>query len=164
VVLKAPVDARLSVEGQNIQRTAAEQTFRTPALETGYAYTYTFKAELVRDGKPVSYTKQIQVRAGNTIEADFTKLTTEGKDTARVTVKLPADARLYVDDVLCPLTSDTRSFNTPELPAGKSYFYDLKAEVVRDGKKRVATQHVLVEAGKLVTVEFKDLPALTASR
>lgn len=164
VVLKAPVDARLTVEGQTIQRTSAQETFLTPELEQGSSYTYTFKAEIVRDGKPVSFTKQIQVRAGQTSEADFTKLTTEGKDTARVTVKLPADARLYVDDVLCPLTSATRSFNTPELPAGKSYFYNLKSEVVRDGAKRITTKRVVVEAGKQVTVDFKDVPVQAASR
>ncbi len=79
------------------------------------------------------------MRAGQTSAADFTKLTTQGKDAARVTVKLPADARLYVDGVPCPLTSATRSFDTPELDAGRSYYYTLKAEVVRDGETHAAT-------------------------
>jgi uncharacterized protein (TIGR03000 family) len=164
VVLKAPVDARLSVEGQTIQRTSAQATFRTPDLEPGSAYTYTFKVEVVRDGQPTAYTKQVKVRAGYVSEADFTKLAAEGKDAAQVTVKLPSDARLYVDDVLCPLTSATRRFNTPELQAGRSYYYNLKAEIVRDGEKRTATKRVVVEAGKEVTVEFKDLPVQSVSR
>jgi uncharacterized protein (TIGR03000 family) len=164
VVLKAPANVQLSVEDRIIPRTANEETFRTPELEQGYSYTYTFKAHVVRDGKTVAYTKQVKVRAGQISTADFTKLATEGKDTARVTVKLPTDARLYVDDVLCPLTSSTRSFNTPELDAGRKYYYTLKAEVVRDGETRAATQRVLVEAGKQVTVEFKDLPVQTVSR
>lgn len=164
VVLKAPVDVQLSVEGRAIPRTASEETFRTPALEPGSSYTYTFKARVLRNGKAVSYTKQVKVRAGQISTADFTKLASEGKDTARVTVKLPSDARLYVDGVLCPLKSTTRSFNTPELNAGQRYYYSLKAEVMRDGEKRSATQSVLVEAGKQVTVEFKDLPVQTVSR
>jgi uncharacterized protein (TIGR03000 family) len=164
VVLKAPVSARLSVEGQTIQRTSAQETFRTPALEPGSSYTYTFQIEVVRDGKPIAYTKQVKVRAGRVSEADFTKLAAEGKDAARVVVKLPADARLYVDDVLCPLTSPTRSFDTPELVAGRSYYYNLKAEVVREGVKRTATRRVVVEAGKQVTVEFKDMPVQAVSR
>ena len=121
-------------------RSAAEETFRTPELEPGSSYTYTFKAEVVREGKTVAFTKQVKVRAGQTSEADFTKLATEGKDVARVTVKLPADARLYVDDVLCPLTSTTRSFNTPELEAGRPYYYTLKAEFVNDGQTRKTRQ------------------------
>jgi len=164
VVLKAPTDVRLSVEGQIIARTAAEETFRTPELEANASYTYTFKAEVVRAGKTVAFTKQVKVRAGQTSEADFTKLTTVGKDVARVTVKLPADARLYVDNVLCPLTSETRSFNTPELEAGRPYYYTLKAEFVHDGQTRPKTQRVVVEAGKQVTVEFKDTPVQAVSR
>jgi uncharacterized protein (TIGR03000 family) len=164
VIVKAPTDVQLSVEGRDIARTASEQSFRTPDLEPGYSYTYTFKARVVRDGKTVAYSKQVKVRAGQTSSADFTKLTKEGKDSARLTVKLPADARLYVDGVLCPLTSTTRSFDTPELDAGQSYYYTLKAEVVRDGETRASKKRVLVEAGKQITVEFKDLPVQTASR
>lgn len=164
VVVKAPADVQLSVEEQVLPRTANEETFRTPELEPGYSYTYTFKASVVRDGKRVAYNKQVKVRAGQTSLADFTKLTTQGKDSANVTVKLPADASLYVDGVLCPLTSASRSFSTPELNAGQSYYYTLKAEVVRGGEKHAASQRVLVEAGKQVIVEFKDLPVQTASR
>jgi uncharacterized protein (TIGR03000 family) len=164
VVLKAPLGVQLSVEGNAIPRTAAEQAFRTPDLEPGYGYTYTFKASVAREGKTVSYIKQVQVRAGEVSEADFTKLTTQGKDTATVTVKLPSDARLYVDGVQCPLTSSTRSFDTPDLNAGQRYYYTLKAEVVREGETRVATRRVTLEAGKQVTVEFKDLTVQTASR
>ena len=164
VIVKAPADVQLSVEDRVLARTANEETFRTPELEPGYSYTYTFKARVVHDGKTVAYTKQVKVRAGQTSSADFTKLTTEGKDTAGVTVKLPADARLYVDGVLCPLTTASRSFDTPELNAGQSYYYTLKAEVVRAGKKHANSQRVLVEAGKQVTVEFKDLTVQTASR
>ena len=164
VVLKAPADVQLSIEGQNIPRTTSEETFRTPELEPGSSYTYTIKATVVRDGKTVAFTKQVKVRAGQTSEADFTKLTVEGKDVARVTVKLPAEARLYVDGVACPLTSAVRSFDTPELEAGRTYYYTLKAEVVQDGAKRTATKRVVVEAGKQVTVEFQDLPVAAASR
>jgi uncharacterized protein (TIGR03000 family) len=165
VVVKAPVDVQLSVDERVLPRTANQETFRTPELEAGYSYTYTFKARVVRDGKTVSYAKQVKVRAGQTSVADFTKLTSEGKDTAQVTVKLPAEARLYIDDVPCPLTSASRTFTTPDLNAGQSYYYTLKAEVVRGGgKPQTASQRVLVEAGKQVTVEFKDLMVKTASR
>jgi uncharacterized protein (TIGR03000 family) len=164
VMLKAPAGAQLSVEGRAIPRTAIEQTFRTPDLEPGYAYTYTFRADAVIEGRPVAFTKSVRVQSGEIAEADFTKLLTEGKDVAKVTVKLPSDARLYVDNVVCPLSSDTRTFNTPELEVGRSYFYTLKAEVVRDGEKRTRSTRVVVEAGKDVTVEFKDLPVQSVSR
>jgi uncharacterized protein (TIGR03000 family) len=164
VVVKAPAGVQLSVEDRDLPRTVGEQAFRTPELEPGYAYTYTFKARVVREGKTVSYTKQVRVRAGESATADFTKLATEGKDAAKITVKLPADARLYVDGTLCPLTSELRTFTTPELDAGQKYYYTLKAEVVRGGETRTSRKRVIVEAGKDVTVEFTDLPLQTVSR
>lgn len=164
VVVKAPAGVQLSVEDRDLPRTSGEQAFRTPELKPGYLYTYNFKARVVRDGKTVSYTKQLRVRAGESATADFTKLAAEGKDSARITVKLPADARLYVDGELCPLTSDTRSFTTPELVAGQKYYYALKAEVVRGGESRTARKRVIVEAGKDVAVEFTELPLQTVRR
>jgi len=164
VVVKAPADVQLSVEDRDLPRTAGEQAFRTPELKPGYVYTYNFKARVVRDGKTVAYTKQVKVRAGESATADFTKLAAEGKDSARITVKLPADARLYVDGRLCPLTSDTRSFTTPELAADQKYYYTLKAEVVRGGETRTARKRVIVEAGKDIAVEFTELPLQTVSR
>jgi uncharacterized protein (TIGR03000 family) len=164
VIVKAPINVQLSVEERNIPRVANEQSFRTPELEPGSSYTYTFKARVNRNGNEIVYTKQIKVKAGHSTTADFTKLAAEGKDTAQITVKLPSDARLYVEDVLCPLTSATRSFETPALDAGQRYYYTLKAEVVRDGQKRTARKRVVVEAGKEITVEFADLPLRTVSR
>jgi uncharacterized protein (TIGR03000 family) len=165
VIVKAPANVQLSVEGRTLPRSAGEEAFRTPNLQAGYVYTYTFKANAVRDGQPVVYTKEVKVSAGQSLTADFTKLISEGKDTARVTVKLPSDARLYVDNVLCPLTSTTRSFDTPALDVGRKFYYTLKAEVVRDGVMQTKDKRVVVEAGKEVTVEFAELPSVqTVSR
>ncbi len=84
---------------------------------------------------------------------------------ARITVRLPADARLYVDNVVCPLTSGTRSFNTPALEPGRDFYYTLRAEVVRDGRTRRETQRVIVSSGREVSVAFRSFdPVATASR
>ncbi len=84
---------------------------------------------------------------------------------AHVVIKLPADARLFVDDQPCPLTSDTRSFDTPELRPGEVYFYTIRAEVVRNGKPVTASRRATLRAGKETVVEFGDLaPRLTAGR
>jgi uncharacterized protein (TIGR03000 family) len=84
---------------------------------------------------------------------------------ARITVYLPADAQLYVDNVFCPLTSSTRSFPTPPLQPGREFYYTLRAEVLRDGQTRVQSQRVVVGAGRQVSVEFNDFgPVRTAQR
>jgi uncharacterized protein (TIGR03000 family) len=82
---------------------------------------------------------------------------------ARVTVRLPADARLYVNGVACPLTSDTRSFVTPRLRPGQRYAYTLRAEVRREGRTVAETRRVNVAAGRRVRVNFDFSPQLTAT-
>jgi uncharacterized protein (TIGR03000 family) len=83
---------------------------------------------------------------------------------ARVTVRLPADARLFINGELCPLTSSTRSFNTPTLQPGKEYSYTLRMEVTRNGVRRVQTQRVAFSAGRQVTVDFNDAAPLRTAR
>ncbi len=83
--------------------------------------------------------------------------------TGHVTVRLPADARLYVDDVACPLTSATRSFNTPALEPGRQYYYTLKAEVTRDGRVASESKRVIVQAGQEASVDFGDLRTVRAA-
>jgi uncharacterized protein (TIGR03000 family) len=69
---------------------------------------------------------------------------------------LPADAKLYVDDRLMQTTSERRAFNSPRLEAGQTYYYILRAEVVRDGQTLSDTKRVLVHAGEVVQASFRD--------
>lgn len=163
VVVQAPLDVTITVNGQATNRTATEQTFTSPALEPGETYAYLFRAEATRNGRTVTRTQRVSVRAGEESRVDFTDMNSGGSP-ARVRVKLPADADLYVDGVQVPLTSDVRSFQTPKLEAGRSYYYTLKADVVRDGRTVSATKRITVEPGKETNVEFANLPELAARR
>jgi uncharacterized protein (TIGR03000 family) len=80
-----------------------------------------------------------------------------------VTVRLPADAKLFVDGVACPLTSDTRSFATPALQPGQRYFYTMRVELVRDGVTQSDSQRVVLEAGQASNVTFPTAATATAS-
>ena len=75
-------------------------------------------------------------------------------DVARITVRLPADAKLFVDNSLCPLTSEVRSFATPKLEPGKKYYYTMRAEVVQNGQTVMKSQRVTMTAGQQVNVDF----------
>jgi uncharacterized protein (TIGR03000 family) len=77
---------------------------------------------------------------------------------AYLNVSLPADAKLSIDNRATTSTSASRSFVTPDLPAGQSYIYTLKAEVVRDGKVETITKAVVVKSGQTTSVSL-DLPA-----
>jgi uncharacterized protein (TIGR03000 family) len=85
-------------------------------------------------------------------------------DTARITVRLPAEARLYIDGNLVPLTSDTRTFSTPALERGRRYFYTMRMEIDRDGQPASESRRVIVAAGERVDVNFNTPATATAQR
>jgi uncharacterized protein (TIGR03000 family) len=77
---------------------------------------------------------------------------------ARVNVKMPANAKLYVDGQLTSTSSQAvRSFKTPALPVGQDFYYTMRMEVERGGQTISDTKQVIVRAGATVEASF-DLP------
>jgi uncharacterized protein (TIGR03000 family) len=154
------------VDGQETPRNAVEESFTTPDLEPGRSYQYVFTAEAVRDGKTVTRTKRVTVQAGRMSEADFSEMSDNqgAADVAKVTVRVPQDAKVYVDGVVCPIESGKSTFETPKLQAGRQYFYTIKAEMVRDGQNVSESRRVIVQAGKSTSVEFKEISNVQAAR
>jgi uncharacterized protein (TIGR03000 family) len=165
VIVQVPADAQLYIDGMQAPLTSATRSFITPDLRQGQDYVYTLKAVVDRNGEKKERTEKVFVRAGQESRVDLRNLDGTQTGPARVTVKVPEDARLFVDNVACPLTSTVRSFETPALEQGKSFAYNLRAEVTRNGKTMTESRKVLVEAGKTVEVEFKNFAAVeTVSR
>jgi uncharacterized protein (TIGR03000 family) len=71
IVVNLPADAKLMVDNQPTTSTSARRVFTSPALTGDQDYTYTFKAELTREGKTESVTKIVNVRAGETTNVDI---------------------------------------------------------------------------------------------
>jgi uncharacterized protein (TIGR03000 family) len=83
---------------------------------------------------------------------------------ARLTIELPTDAKLYVDGTATKGEGPTRNFHTPDLPAGQTFYYELKAELVVDGKTVTESKQVLVRAGDTLTETFPKVVAAAAAR
>jgi uncharacterized protein (TIGR03000 family) len=71
IVVTLPADARLTVDGNATSSTSEVRTFVTPALQTGSDYVYTLQAEVVRDGRTLTETQVVTVRAGETTNVPF---------------------------------------------------------------------------------------------
>lgn len=78
-------------------------------------------------------------------------------DRARVIVQVPADAKLYIDGHAMKTSSTRRVFSTPQLQPGQAYYYEVRAEVEREGQRLVETQRVILRPGQQVTASFTDL-------
>jgi uncharacterized protein (TIGR03000 family) len=84
------------------------------------------------------------------------------KAPGKVSISLPADARLTFNGVVAAGTGDSRTFVTPDLESGRDYEYVLTAEVVRAGQTMTATERVIVRAGSVTEVALA--PAATVSK
>jgi uncharacterized protein (TIGR03000 family) len=85
------------------------------------------------------------------------------KKPASIELELPADATLFVDGRAVPGSGAKRSFATPELPAGRSYYYDMAAEILVDGTPVRQELRVHVAAGETLQHSFGDLIAKAKS-
>jgi uncharacterized protein (TIGR03000 family) len=171
ITVRLPESALLFVNAVPCPLTAATRSFDTPRLEVGRSYEYTLRAEVVRAGQTHSETRRVTFQAGKTAAVDFgdlqapTVVAAKTGSRARITVRLPAEARLFVNDVLCTLGSETRSFQTAELPAGRRYAYTFKAEMARAGQAHTETRRVVFEGGQEVRVDFRERSVIqTAER
>jgi uncharacterized protein (TIGR03000 family) len=72
VVVELPADASLTIDGEATTSTSATRVFQTPDLEPGQTFHYTLKAQVERDGKVQSVTRQIEVRAGEQTRVSLT--------------------------------------------------------------------------------------------
>jgi uncharacterized protein (TIGR03000 family) len=87
----------------------------------------------------------------------------EATSLGRIIVKLPAAAKVFVDDVPTQSNTAERTFVTPTLEPGIGYIYTLRAELLQDGKLRSDVQVVTVTAGESVAVSFPNLTSLGTS-
>ncbi len=78
---------------------------------------------------------------------------------ARLTVELPAEAKLFVDGQVTKGEGTSRNFHTPELSKDQTFFYEIKAEVVVDGTVVTESKRVLVRSGDVLTESFPKLLA-----
>jgi uncharacterized protein (TIGR03000 family) len=75
-------------------------------------------------------------------------------DALVLAVRVPDDARVYVNDELTDNKGALRYFNSVGLEPGSAYVYRVRAEVVRDGKTITQTKVARVGAGKSADLDF----------
>jgi uncharacterized protein (TIGR03000 family) len=71
VVIKLPADAKLYFDDRPTKQVGAERTYVTPELTPGKEYAYQVKIEYTQDGRIMTQTKSVSVRAGQTSRVEF---------------------------------------------------------------------------------------------
>jgi uncharacterized protein (TIGR03000 family) len=73
---------------------------------------------------------------------------------AHLTVRVPAEAQIWIDGTTTTSTGPVRQFESPPLTPGSRYSYDIKASWNENGHEVTQTQHVEVTAGAHINVAF----------
>jgi uncharacterized protein (TIGR03000 family) len=79
-------------------------------------------------------------------------------------VSLPADAKLYIHDRPMETSGARRSFLTPPLKPGETYYYVLRADITHEGKVQSETKRILIRAGDTVQASFAELDNARAAK
>ncbi len=160
--VKVPADAKVFVNDRPTTSVGNDREYISRDLTAGAVYNYDVRAEFVRDGRPVSETKSVQLTAGQSANLDFNAAATAAAETrTTLTVHVPADAKLYLADHETQATGEVREFSTNRLAAGSHWAtYAIKAVIERDGKPVVREETISLKAGESrdVTINF-DEPA-----
>jgi uncharacterized protein (TIGR03000 family) len=88
---------------------------------------------------------------------------TDETSRARVIIDVPAQAKLFIDDQPMSNKAGKRTFVTPPLQPGQTYYYDVKLVVVVDGQERVDTTRVTLRPGDVVAASFANSQNSTAT-
>jgi uncharacterized protein (TIGR03000 family) len=64
IEVTVPADARVFVDGAATSSTSTVRVFATPALTSDVVYFYTISAEVVREGKTLTTSQKVAVKAG----------------------------------------------------------------------------------------------------
>jgi uncharacterized protein (TIGR03000 family) len=94
----------------------------------------------------------------------YSAATADPDTRAQITVSVPADAEIWINDVKMTVTGSVREYQSPALTPGMRYAYDVRARWTEDGHEVTQSQPVDVTAGAHVNVQFPMQPtkALTA--
>jgi len=97
--------------------------------------------------------------------ASFTQkeATTSGMS-GKMVVALPAGANLFVDGQPVRARAGETTFRTPLLGDEEVYYYDLRAELERDGQTICESTRVVVRPGKEAWVSFPRLEMASAAK
>lgn len=79
LTIYVPYEAKVTINGLDTKSTGSRREYVSYGLKPGYTYEYTIRAEIVRDGKPLSDERTVVLTAGarNAVAFGFNTPNTE---------------------------------------------------------------------------------------
>jgi uncharacterized protein (TIGR03000 family) len=147
-----PVDAVVYVNDTLTKSTGESRHYISRGLQPSETYAYSVRAEYSRDGEKVVEDKTAQVAAGEQIHLTFG---TASSDTTKLTLRVPADAKVTLAGSETKQSGEVREFSTTKLAPGQSWDnYTVSVAVVRDGQTVEQERTLTLVGGKSQELSF----------
>jgi uncharacterized protein (TIGR03000 family) len=171
LTVRVPADARVFVNGKLTRTPGEERQFVSRNLVPGYRYSYRIRAEIEREGRTLTDTKVVDVVAGEAtrIGFDFESAVADEKPAeaapTKLTIRLPADAKLFLAGKPMRSTGEVRTFTTARMTEGQEWTdYTVRAVAVRDGRTVTQEKTITLRSGRAHELSFTfDAPAVAAA-
>ena len=163
LAVNVPAEAKIFVNGQATTSTGSNRQYVSRDLQNGMTYAYEVRAEIVRDGQTLEQTKTIDLRAGSTSTLDF-DFDAQPVETS-LTVRVPAEAKVYLAGNSTTASGETRVFKTTGLSSGKGWNnYTIRVEMERDGKLVTEEKVINLAAGEAKELSFFEVDKVASNR
>jgi uncharacterized protein (TIGR03000 family) len=153
-----PEEARVYVNGHLTQTPGSVRRYVSSGLAGGHSYTYQVRAEVVRDGQPVSQTKTVRLRAGQAADLAF-HLPADSVVETLLALNVPQDAKVRLDGRTTKATGPVRKFATTKLQRGEQWTdYRVAVSIERNGQTLTREERVTLIGGQTreLTFDFVD--------
>jgi len=165
-----PADAKVFVNGYETSSTGSERRFVSNGLVAGKNYTYELKAEV--NGNVETKTVKLQAGQATDVRFSFDGNSEESKTAAqpiktKLTLKVPADAKVFIAGKETKATGTVREFATTKLAAGQTWDnYTVRIEVTVDGNVVSSEEKLTLVGGADIAMSFDGEagPKLMASK
>ena len=156
LTVTVPEDAKVYVNNRLTRTPGARRTYVSRGLVGGSDYTYEIRAEIERDGKTVTRSRVVNLRAGQRADVaiDFSQPQDEAETT--LTVYVPEEAEVYLEGKKTSSRGKVRQFRTSMLKPGEKWEdYTVRVVWNRDGRKLTQERKITLEGGQVRELSFE---------
>lgn len=158
--VSVPAEAKIYVNGTETTSTGMQRQFVSRGLQAGNRYAYEVRAEVTRDGKTMTETKTVNLGPGEQAGLAFNldgsndaPVAAGSKTKTKLTLHVPADAKVYLSGRETTSSGDVREFTTTKLESGADWNdYTVRVVANIDGREVSKEETITLKGG-----EDKDL-------
>lgn len=165
--VNVPAEAKIFINGNETTSTGSERQYISRGLNSGNRYDYEIRAEITRDGQTITETKNVSLAAGQQVNLSFNlegnkEAPVAGKKAStKLTLHVPADAKVYLAGRETSSTGEVREFTTSKLTAGTEWNnYTVHVVANIDGRDVSKDETITLTGGddRDLTFDFNSNP------